>query len=171
VTSAPGRAERPGLTFLRIPAIRWLIAELIPFGCLAVGFTIINVWPAGGFLGFAIAVFAGIPATVLYLYKVLGAAIAWVWPIMVLMLASTFVGGVIFAGSTMIRPGHGTKVVITSTWWLIGECLALLLALTVAAAIANGERWMRRNRSSLPRNEFETFAKPRGTLARLWLPR
>ena len=149
----------------------WLIAELIPFGCLALGLTIINVWHAGGFLGFIIAVIFGIPLTVAYLYKVLGAAIAWLWPITVLMLANTIVAGVIFDGPILVRPSHGTTVVITSTWWLIGGCLAFLLALTVAAAIVNGERWMRRNRFDLPRNQFETFGRPRGTLARLWLPR
>lgn len=171
MTGAPGQTRRPGPTLLRVPAIRWLIAELIPFACLAVGLTIINVWHAGGFLGFIIAVICGIPFTVVYLYKVLGAAMAWTWPITVLMLATTIVAGVIFDGSILVRGAHGTKVVLTGTWWLIGGCLAFLLALTVAAAIVNGERWVRRNWSSLPRNQFETFARPRGTLARLWLPR
>ncbi len=45
------------------------------------------------------------------------------------------------------------------------------LAVIVALAVANGERWMRHNGCNLPRNKFEAYARPRGTLARLWLPR
>jgi hypothetical protein len=34
------RPARPGRTILRVAAVRWLVAELIPFGCLAAGFVI-----------------------------------------------------------------------------------------------------------------------------------
>ena len=173
MTSAARRAEQPGPTFLRYKAIRWLIAELIPFGCLAVGFTIIRAWPPAGFLGVLIAIFGTPTATIFYLYKVLGASALWILPLIVLVLPSVFVGGVIFAGPNFLHNSNGTKVelVVTSTWWLVGGCLAVLLALTVAAAVVNGERWMRRNRFNLPRNQFEAFVRSRGTLARLWLPR
>jgi hypothetical protein len=50
-------------------------------------------------------------------------------------------------------------------------CLAVALALTVAAAVRNGERWIERNQYNLPRDKLETYIRSRGTLARLWLPR
>ena len=173
MTSAPRRTERPGPTFLRYKAIRWLIAELIPFGCLVVGITIIRAWPPAGFLGVLIALFGTTTATTFYLYKVLGASAYWVFPLIVLVLPSVAVAGVVFANSTFLHNSDGTKanVVVTSAWWLSAGCLALLLALTVAAAVVNGERWMRRNRLNLPRNQFEAFVRSRGTLAWLWLPR
>jgi hypothetical protein len=172
VTGVPRRAEQPAPTFLRHKAIRWLIAELIPFGCLAVGFTIIRAWPPAGFIGFIIVLFGTPTATIFYLYKVLGASVFWIFPLMVLGFASAFVGDVIFANSAYLyENGAREELAVTSGWWLAAGCLALLLALTVAAAIVNGERWMRRNRFNLPRNQFEAFIRSRGTLARLWLPR
>ena len=172
MTSAARRAEQPGATILRYKAVRWLIAELIPFGCLAVGITIIRAWPPAGFIGFIVVVFGTPTATLFYLYKVLGASYLWIFPLMVLGLASAFVADVIFANSASLYENGARKVLaVTSGWWLTAGCLALLLVLTVAAAIVNGERWMRRNRFNLPRNQFEAFVRSRGTLARLWLPR
>jgi len=169
VTSAARRAEQPGPTFLRYKAVRWLIAELIPFVFMALGFTIMRAWPAGGSIGFLVALLGGTPATIFYLYKVLGASHRWAYPLIVLMMPLVFIAGAIFANSAYGQDGHD-KVVITSAWRLSAGCLALLLVLTVAAAIVNGERWMRRNRFNLPRNQFEAFVRSRGTLARLWLP-
>jgi hypothetical protein len=37
-------ATRPSPTILRVVAVRWLTAELIPFGCLAIGFMITRAW-------------------------------------------------------------------------------------------------------------------------------
>jgi hypothetical protein len=166
VTSTPGR---PGPTVLRIRAVRWLAAELIPFGFLAIGVLIFWRWWPGATLGFLIAVIAGVPLTVLFLYKVLGAAVAWIWPIVLVTLASTsFNAAAIHAAVS--PPKTGTKVVVTSTWWLVGCGLAIVLAIIVALAAGSGERWLRRNRAGLPRNKFEAFARSRGTMARLWLP-
>jgi NADH:ubiquinone oxidoreductase subunit 5 (subunit L)/multisubunit Na+/H+ antiporter MnhA subunit len=132
-----------------------------------------RLWPAAASLGFLFALFGGSTATFFYLYKVLGASWVWSLPLIVLMIPLVFVAGVIFASSTFIQNSNGTKVelAVTSTWWLVGVCLAVLLVVTVTAAIVNGERWMRRNRFNLPRNQFEAFIRSRGTLAWLWLPR
>jgi hypothetical protein len=173
VTSPSEQAQRPGPTFLRVRAIRWLIAELVPFSCLAIGLAIAREWRPVAALGFVIAVLAGAPLTIFYLFKILGAAAAWIWPIILLVIGNTLIGGFIFVNSTVRDNRHpnGVKIAITETWWMIAAGLVVLLALTVAAAIANGERWIRRNRLNLPRNKFEAYARSRGTLAKLWLPR
>jgi hypothetical protein len=65
----------------------------------------------------------------------------------------------------------GTKIEATSSWLIAAACLAAMVAGIVAAAIVNGERWMRHHRSNLPCNKFEAYARSRRTLAWLWLPR
>ena len=165
---------RPGLTILRVPAVRWMIAELVPFGCLAIGFAIAREWRPVIALGYLIALFGMPILTAFYLYKVLGAAIGWVVPLIPLSIATCWAGAVTIAGSAIGRspqnPG-GTKIEATSSWFIAAACLAAVIAGMVAAAIVNGERWMRHNRYNLPRNKFEAYARSRGTLAWLWLPR
>ena len=168
------RPARPGRTILRIPALRWLIAGLIPFGCLAAGFGIARAWPPVIFLGFLLASFGNYTACVFYLYKVLGTAVGWVLATFPLIMANVAVGSVTIVGSATTRsPQHpeGVKTIATPSWWIASACLAATLAAVVAVAVANGERWSQRNRFSLPRNKFEAYARSRGTLARLWLPR
>jgi hypothetical protein len=65
----------------------------------------------------------------------------------------------------------GTKIEASTSWLIAAGCLAAMVAGIVVAPVANGERWMRRNRSSLPRGKLEAYARPGGTLAWLWLPR
>ena len=165
---------RPGLTILRVPAVRWMIAELVPFGCLAIGFAIAREWRPVIALGYLIALFGMPILTAFYLYKVLGAAIGWIVPLIPLSIATSWAGAVTIAGSAIGRspqnPG-GTKIEATSSVFIAAACLAAVIAGTVAAAIVNGERWMRHNRYDLPRNKFEAYARSRGTLAWLWLPR
>jgi hypothetical protein len=165
---------RPGPTILRIPAVRWMTAELVPFGCLAIGFAIAREWRPVIALGYLIVLFGTPILTAFYLYKMLGAAIGWAVPLIPLSIATTWVGGVTFVGSAISRspqdPG-GTKVEATPSWLIAAACLAAIIAGIVAAAIVNGERWMRHNRYHLPRNKFEAYARSRGTLAWLWLPR
>jgi hypothetical protein len=94
---------------------------------------------------------------------VLGAAIGWVVPLIPLSIATTWAGAVTIVG--------GTKIEASTSWLIAAGCLAAMVAGIVVAAVANGERWMRRNRSSLPHSKLEAYARSRGTLAWLWLPR
>jgi hypothetical protein len=119
---------------LRVAAARWLIAELIPFGCLFGGLMLAREWTtaAGEPIGLALALAGGTLLTVSYLYKVQGTAAAWVVPVFVLMVASTIFGNVIL--------GHGNQLVITSPYWLAWGLLLCVTALSVALAVINGER-------------------------------
>lgn len=174
MNAVPEFPARPGPTVLRVPAVRWMIAELVPFGCLAIGFAIAREWRPVIALGYLIALFGMPVLTAFYLYKVLGAAIGWVVPLIPLSIATTWAGAVTIGGSAIGRsaqdPG-GTTIEATTSWLIATACLAAMVACIVAAAILNGERWMRHNRYNLPRNKFEAYARSRGTLAWLWLPR
>ncbi|HEX6522311.1 MAG TPA: hypothetical protein VF070_20240 [Streptosporangiaceae bacterium] len=153
--------------------MRWFIAELMPFGCIAAGFAIAGAWHPILVLGYMLAVFGSYILSLIYLYKVLGAAIGWVLALVPQIVGITGIGAVVIVGSaTTTSPQHpgGVKTLPTSSWWIAGACLAVTLAVTVIAAVINGERWLQRNRHHLPRNKFEAFGHPRGTLARLWLP-
>jgi hypothetical protein len=173
VTAVSGRAARRGPGLLRIAALRWLAAELIPFGCLVGGLALAREVRPAAAAGYILALFAGTPLTIFYLYKVLGSAAAWVWAIAPLMIGSTVIGGILFGNSEVHTSQHpsGTRVVVTGTWWIVVAALAVVLALAVAGAIANGERWIARHAGNLPRTKFEKYARSRGTLARLWLTR
>jgi hypothetical protein len=165
---------RPGPTILRIPAVRWPLAELIPFGVIAAGLSIARAWPHVVGLGYMLAIFGSYILSILYLYKILGASIGWVLALFPQIVGITAIGAVVIVGSaTTTSPQHpgGVRTLPTSSWWIAGICLAITIAVTVAAAVINGERWLQRNRHHLPRNKFEAFGHPRGTLARLWLPR
>jgi len=171
VSELPGR---PGPTLLRVPAVRWMTAELVPFACLAIGFAIAREWRPVIALGYLIVLFGTPILTAFYLYKVLGSAIGWVVSLIPLSIAATWIGEVIVVGGVISRSPHnhgGTKIVATTSWLVAAACLAALIAGIVAAAVVNGERWMRRNRANLPRNKLEAYARSRGTLAWLWLPR
>lgn len=63
--------------------------------------------------------------------------------------------------------GWSSHLVITGTYWLAWGALLGAIAVTVAVAAASGERWTRRHQ---PRDRFDALARPRGRLARLWLP-
>ena len=154
---------RPGPTILRVPAVRWMTAELVPFGCLAIGFAIAREWRPVIALGYLIALFGMPILTAFYLYKILGAAIGWVVPLIPLSIATTWAGAVTIVG--------GTKIEASTSWLIAAGCLAAMVAGIVVAAVASGERWMRRNRFSLPHSKLEAYARSRGTLAWLWLPR
>jgi len=164
--------SRPGPTILRIATVRWLTAELIPFGCLAVGFALTRAWEPLGIVGYALAVFGNLALCTIYFYRVIGAAGWWLAVLFPLTIGNIWAGAVTFVGSaTSKSPGHHyVKIVATSSWWIATACLAAALAVTVAVAVATGERWIRRNRYRLPRSKFEAYRRYRGTLAYLWLP-
>lgn len=175
MTATLARPARPGGTILRVAAVRWTVAELIPFGCIAAGLLIIRAWPPVVVVGGLLATFGNYAACVFYLYKVLGAATGWVLATFPLIIANVAVGSVTISGTagTDPTPQHplGVKTIATTSWWIAGACLAVALAVTVAFAAANGERWIRHNRHNLPRNKFEAYVRSRGALAWLWLPR
>jgi hypothetical protein len=154
---------------LRVTVVRWLAAELLALGCLAIGITIAWLWRGPGApLGFLIALIGGTIFTTYYLYKVLGASAGWAIPLTLLLLAATILGDVVAGNGTVTDSAHpGTHLVVTSTYWLALIALTGAIALTVAAAAASGEHWTRRH---LPRDRFDAVAGPRASLAGLWRP-
>lgn len=116
-------------------AARWLVAELIPFGCLFIGMLVVS---AGiGPLGFILALFGGIIATIWYLNWVQDTHPAWVLPLLGLLIPATIVGDAIFGHSVESK---GRPLVVTPAYWQAFGGLLAALAVTVALAIANGER-------------------------------
>lgn len=173
MSSVSGRPDQPGRTVLRIAAIRWLIAELLPFGCLAIGFVIAREWRPVVATGFAFAIFGGFVLSIFYLCKVLGAAVGWVLAIFPQFVGIAWAGAVTLVGSAVSQsPQHpaGVKIVATSSWWIAGACLAATLGVTVAGAVLTGERWLQRGGRALPLKKWETLGRARGSLAWLWLP-
>ena len=116
------------------PVARWLVAELIPFGCLFLGLllTQLGVSPAGYLLGFL----GGTLLTVWYLNWVQDTHPVWVLPLLFLMLPATFVGDCIFGHVS----SRGEPLVVTPAYWQAFGGLLAALAVTVALAVVNGER-------------------------------
>jgi hypothetical protein len=114
-------------------AVRWLVAELIPFGCLFIGMLLV---PAVAPVGFILALFGGVILTVWYLNWVQGTHAAWVLPLIGLMLPATIVGTSIFGHAV----SKGEPLVVTPAYWQAFGGLLAALAVTVALAIVNGER-------------------------------
>jgi hypothetical protein len=159
-------SSRFGRTILRRAPMRYLIAELITFGCLLAGQVLAREWrPVGVPVGTLIAFLGGTLVTIYYLYKVLGSSAGWVLPLTLLMLGNAVLGNMVIGNGTAYDAAHprGTQLVITGTYWIAWGALLGAIAVTVALAAASGERWTRRH-------QFEALARPRGRLAGLWLP-
>jgi hypothetical protein len=165
-------ATRHGSAIFRLAAVRWVTAELIPFGGLAIGFIIARAWEPLGFVGYGLAVFGSWALCVIYFYRVLGAAGGWIAALFPLIIGNVWAGAVTIVGSAARgNPGQPhVKIIATSSWWIATACLAVALAVTIMAAVLNGERWIRRNRYHLPRSKSGSYPRTRGNLARLWLP-
>jgi hypothetical protein len=166
----PPRSNRLGRTILRIAPMRYLIAELITFGCLFAGMILAREWrPVGIPVGTLTAFLGGTLVTIYYLYKVLGSSAGWVLPLTLLMLGNAVLGNMVIGNGTVYDAAHprGTHLVITGTYWITWGALLGAIAVTVALAAASGERWTRRHP---PGDRFEALARPRGRLAGLWLP-
>lgn len=121
-------------------AVRWLVAELIPFGCLFVG--LVLIWAGAPPVGFILGFLGGTILTIWYLNWVQDTHALWVLPLLGLMLAATMVGDSIF-GHPIVRHGYdpvGTSPVVTPAYWQAFGGLLAALAVTVALAVANGER-------------------------------
>lgn len=119
---------------------RWLMAGLIPFGCLIIGMLLMwaHVVPAGVFLG----TFIGVPLTIWYLNWVQDSHGLWVLPLLGLMIAATVVGDFMF-GHIAVHHGYdpaGYPVVVTPAYWEALGGLLAALAVTVVLAVVNGER-------------------------------
>jgi hypothetical protein len=114
--------------------LRWLVAELIPFGCVFVGMLLTRAGAAP--VGFILGIFVGIPLTVVYLNWVQDAHSAWVLPLIGLMFPAVYIGELIFGHAI----SKGEPLVVTPAYWQAFGGLLAALAVTVALAIVNGER-------------------------------
>lgn len=149
VERARGRATAPPSLPRRIAtamrdkprAMRWLAAELIPFGCLFAGLLVI--WAGVPPVGFFLAFLGGTVLTTWYLNWVQDTHAAWVLPLLFLVLPATIVGDCIF-GHPISRD---QPLVVTPAYWQAFGGLLAALAVTVALAIANGERHRGRYRN------------------------
>lgn len=161
-----GRAQ----ALFRIAPVRYLVAELIPFGCVFL--CILLTWaykPVGAPVGAIIELIGGSVGTIYYLYKVLGSSAGWAIPFLLLVLASTYLTFTVMGDYRLYDNAHsqGTPVLATGADWLAwGSALGTIAVMTALAA-ATGERWSRRHQ---PRDRLDAISRVRGGLAWLWLP-
>jgi hypothetical protein len=154
---------------MRIMPVRFLVAELIAFGCLIGGLELARAGSVATVICTVIgSLFAlvGTPVvTVYYLYRVLGAAPLWCIPLILLNIPAAYLGLIILGlEKSTNQDGLPTRIAITSTYWLAWGLLLGLIAVVVLLAAVSGERWMRRHPS---RSEFSKY-NPRGGLTRSW---
>jgi hypothetical protein len=151
---------------LRFAAARWLIAEVIPFGFLAGGLALAReAGSAGRGVGFILAFIGGSVLTVFYLYKVLGAAIGWTVPIVVLMISGTLIGNIVVVGYFSLEGTRYAGGTHQGAYRIAFTVVLVALAIVVALAVVNGERWLRSNRGTLPTDKFNAYKRSRGTMA------
>jgi hypothetical protein len=146
--TSPTGLSRPARTIFRIAPARYLIAELITFGCLFAGMVLAQDWrPVGVPAGTLIAFLGGTVVTIYYLYKVLCSSAGWVVPLTLLMIGNAVLGNMVIGNYTVYDAAHpnGTHLIITGTYWLAWGTLLGAIAVTVALAAASGERWTRRH--------------------------
>ncbi len=113
---------------------RWLAAVLVPFGSLFIGMLV--AWAGAPPVGFILALIGGTVVTCWYLNWVQDTHAAWAVPLILLMLPATVVGDCIFGHPV----SHGRPLVVTPAYWQAFGALLAALAVTVALAVANGER-------------------------------
>lgn len=153
-TDLPGITYRACRVALRLPGVRWLLAELIPFGFLAAGLAVTLAGNPLHLVGSLLATFANWAVCIVYFYRVLGAAAGWVTALFPLIVALTF---------------EGNGVAEASSRWAVTACLALTLAVVAGAAVRNGERWARCGRGRPPGRTLQAYSWSRGALTGLWL--
>jgi hypothetical protein len=122
---------------LRLTWRRWLIAELIPLAVLAVGAAVTSVALALAGLDFIGSGVFGTVFVIVYLYRVHGASLGWLIPIMpaMLTLAGDSAVSIPLALSGHLSSGAPAVVVAVSS--------AFVLELAVAGAVITGARWAR----------------------------
>lgn len=113
---------------------RWLVAELVPFGCLFTGLLLVR---AGiGPVGFIWALVGSPVVTLWYLNWVQDTHPAWIFPLLGVLLPTAYIGYAI-VGHVESR---GRPLVVTPAYWQAFGGLLAALAVTVALAVVNGER-------------------------------
>lgn len=154
----------PGL--MRVGPVRWLSAELVPLGFLALGLGLPWAWrPVGWFA--VIGLIGGPSLGFVYLFKMHGASIGWLAPLIIVYLGAYFVGALVLGLGT----GLGNKpITVNAAWRVAAIILVVLLAAVVAAAVATGERWVRRNRIRIAPSEAASWLLPQGNRG-IWAPR
>jgi hypothetical protein len=115
-------------------AVRWLVAELTPFGCLFIG--LLLVWARLGPVGFVWALVVSPVVTLWYLNWVQDTHPAWIFPLLAVLIPTAYIGYSI-VGHVESR---GRPLVVTPAYWQAFGGLLAALAVTVALAVANGER-------------------------------
>jgi hypothetical protein len=162
-------------TILRVALLRWLIAELIPFGFLAIGVLPGAAWHpiAGIFVAISLfaSLFVGMPFSFIYLYKVHGTSAGWALPLILVYLCS-LVMCVIATGQG--QTDNGSRVVVTGALLIATAVLLTLLAVMIAGSVVTGERWVRRNQLKIAPSEAISRVLPygnRGISSWMWLPR
>lgn len=134
-TAPPSLPRRVAAAMRARPrGVRWLVAELLPFGCLFAG--LLLAWAGVPVAGVALALFGTPVLTFWYLNWVQDTHAAWIFPLILLVLPATIVGDCIFGHPV----SHGQPLVVTPAYWQAFGGLLAALAVTVALAVANGER-------------------------------
>jgi hypothetical protein len=158
-------------TILRVAPLRWLIAELIPFGFLVIGVLPGTAWHRIAGITVPISLFVGVPFSFLYLYKVHGTSSGWILPLAFVYICSLPMCGI---ATGEWQSDNGSSVVVTGTLLIAIAVLLTVLALVIAASVLTGERWVRRNQLKIAPNEAISRVLPygdRGIWSWMWLPR
>ncbi len=116
--------------------LRWLMAELILFGCLFLGMLLVHLGGLGGPAGFIVGFIAAVVVEAWYLNWVQDTHATWVFPLILLMIPAWYIGTCTFGNPI----SHGEPLVVTPAYWQAFGGLLAALAVVVALAVANGER-------------------------------
>ncbi|HYZ54537.1 MAG TPA: hypothetical protein VE733_13700 [Streptosporangiaceae bacterium] len=139
---------------------RWLVAALVPLAFLGTGAVVTGLWPAFVLAEIMVGGIIGPALTVVYLYRVHGASVHWLWPLMILMFGLAIDGALAISATRHghIHPGAAVAAVIA------GAVGVVLLELAVLGAAANGARWVHGFYGSR-KQRYELLASGRGSVA------
>lgn len=98
-------------TVLRIGPLRWLTAELIPLGCLAIAAAITWMRPDYTLAGLMIGAIAAPVLGFLYLYKTLGASAWWLLPLALGAVGVCVFGAVAIPSMLLAHRGHPIEAI------------------------------------------------------------
>ncbi|MGB6165063.1 MAG: hypothetical protein WCF33_11560 [Pseudonocardiaceae bacterium] len=113
VGSRPRRATlvRAMAAVLRIGPLRWLTAELIPLGFLAIGAAITWMRPDYAIAGLMVGAIVAPALGFLYLYKTLGASVWWVLPLALGAMGVSLFGAVAIPSTLLAHRGHRIEAI------------------------------------------------------------
>lgn len=118
---------------------QWLVAELVPLTFLGIGAIVTALWPDLAIVEINLGIIIGPALTIVYLYRLHGASVHWLWPLIVLMSGLAIDGALAISAAR-----HGTIHPAAATAALISGVIGfLLLELTMIGAVANGTHWVR----------------------------